>query len=336
MKLSDAIDQFLQHLELEKNRSLHTIESYAHYLNRFATWAEEQGVVDLNQVTEEQVLRFRQFLNRIEMKDGESLSKSTQNYHLIALRSWLKFLNRKGYEAIPADRIDLPKPDARQIQFLEHEELMRLLTQPKAASLKGKRDMAILYVLFSTGLRVSEIASLNREQVNLERGEFAVIGKGRKERIVFLSDEAKRFIEEYLSARRDDDSALFIRMKDPVPEAEQELDRTLRLSDRSIERIVKAHAKAAGITKTVTPHTLRHSFATDLLMNGANIRDVQAMLGHSSLNTTQIYTHVTNQHLKDVHAAFHGRRNEVESEVSTKKQEVDQNEENTEPGILPN
>lgn len=312
MKLCDAIDQFLQHLELEKNRSLHTIESYAHYLNRFATWAEEQGVANLNQLSEEVVLRYRQFLNRIEMKEGGTLSKATQNYHLIALRSWLKFLNRKGVEVIPADRIDLPKTDTRQIQFLEHEELMRLLNQPKAANLKGKRDMAIIYVLFSTGLRVSEISALNREQVNLERGEFAVIGKGRKERIVFLSDEAKRFIEEYLTARRDDDPSLFIRLKDPIPEAEQELDRTLRLSDRSIERIVKAHAKAAGITKTVTPHTLRHSFATDLLMNGANIRDVQAMLGHSSLNTTQIYTHVTNQHLKDVHAAFHGRKKEEE------------------------
>lgn len=308
MKLSDSIDQYLQHLELEKNRSLHTIESYAHYLNRFAKWAEEQNITTLNQISEEQVLRYRQYLNRIEVKEGESLSKATQNYHLVALRSWLKYLNRKGVDVIPADRVDLPKADARQIQFLEHDELMRLLNQPKAATLKGKRDMAILYVLFSTGLRVSEIASLNRDQVNLERGEFAIIGKGRKERIVFLSEEAKRFIEEYLASRRDDDLSLFIRLKDPVPEAEQELDRTLRLSDRSIERIVKAHAKAAGITKTVTPHTLRHSFATDLLMNGANIRDVQAMLGHSSLNTTQIYTHVTNQHLKDVHAAFHGRK----------------------------
>src|SRR3989344_4832482 len=177
MKLSDAIDQFLQHLELEKNRSLHTIECYAHYLNRFAGLAEEQGVINLEQVSEEQILRFRQFLNRIETKTGGTLSKATQNYHLIALRSWLKFLNRKGAEAIPADRIDLPKTDARQIQFLEHEELMRLLSQPKPATLKGKRDMAILYVLFSTGLRVSEIVALNRDQVNLERGEFAVIGK---------------------------------------------------------------------------------------------------------------------------------------------------------------
>ncbi len=313
MQISQAIDNFLQHLELEKNRSLHTIESYAHYLNRFATWAEEQKLSDLASVTEDHILKYRQFLNRLEVKDGAKLSKATQNYHLIALRSWFRYLNKHGAESIVADRIDLPKSETRQIQFLEHEELVRLLEQPNPKTSSGMRDLAILHTLFSTGLRVSEIAALNRDQVNLDRGEFAVIGKGRKERIVFLSDEAKLWLNGYFKTRVDDDPAAFIRQKDPIPEERQEKDRSLRLTDRSIERIVAGYAKKAGIVKTVTPHTLRHSFATDLLMNGANIRDVQAMLGHASLNTTQIYTHVTNAHLKDVHAAFHGRRNDAES-----------------------
>ncbi|MFA6082493.1 MAG: tyrosine-type recombinase/integrase [Patescibacteria group bacterium] len=308
MTLSDATDAFMQHLELEKNRSLHTIESYSHYLNRFNAWAEEQNVTSVDQITDDLVLRFRQYLNRLKNQKDEPLSKSTQNYHLIALRSLLRYLNRKNVVAMAAEKIDLPANDSRQIQFLDHEELVRLLQMPNPKTIKGARDLALLHTLFSTGLRVSEIASLNRDQVNLERGEFAVIGKGRKERIVFLSAVATEYLRQYLISRTDDDNAVFIRLKDPIPEAEQQLDRSLRLSDRSIERIVQGYAKAAGIVKTVTPHTLRHSFATDLLMNGANIRDVQAMLGHASLNTTQIYTHVTNQHLKDIHTAFHDKK----------------------------
>ncbi len=307
--MSDSIDSFLQYLELERGRSLKTIESYAHYLNRFAEWADGQGISGAEQLTEDHVLKYRQFLNRLTNQTGNALAKTTQNYHIIALRSYLRYLNRKGIEALSADRIDLARQGDRQIQFLEADELQRLLAQPPTNSEIGLRDLALLHTLFSTGLRVSELANLDQDQINLERGEFSVLGKGRKERIVFLSDDTKHYLDQYLKTRVDHDPAVFTRFKDPLKE--QKIDqekRSLRLTPRSIERIVKAYAKQAGITKKVTPHTLRHSFATDLLMNGANIRDVQAMLGHASLNTTQIYTHVTNQHLKDVHTAFHGRK----------------------------
>ncbi len=308
MTIQQAIDAYLQHLELERGRSLHTIESYSHYLNRFADWAAEANIDSVEKITEEDILKFRQFLNRLPNQQGQTLSKATQNYHIIALRSLLRYLNKKGSDVLSAERIDLAKPEARQVEFLEADELEMLLKQPNPKTIMGLRDLAILHTLFSTGLRVSEIASLNQEHINLERGEFAITGKGSKVRIVFLSDDAIQYIKDYLATRTDPDEALFIRYKDPLPEEEQALDRSLRLTARSIERTVRRYAKQAGIVKKVTPHTLRHSFATDLLINGANIRDVQAMLGHSSLNTTQIYTHMTNKHLKDVHAAFHGRK----------------------------
>jgi len=309
--MTDAIDAFLQHLELERGRSLKTIENYAHYLNRFAEWMDGQGINQAQDLSEDHVLKYRQFLNRFATPAGEPLSKATQNYHIIALRSLLRFLNRKGLEVLSPDRIDLARQGDRHVQFLESDELHSLLEQPDTNSEIGVRDLAIMHTLFSTGLRVSELADLNQDQVNLDRGEFSVIGKGRKERLVFLSDDAKHYLHQYVSGRVDNDPAVFIRFRDPLKErkAEEKPEkRSLRLTPRSIERIVAAYAKKAGITKRVTPHTLRHSFATDLLMNGANIRDVQAMLGHASLNTTQIYTHVTNAHLKDVHAAFHGRK----------------------------
>lgn len=314
MKISDAIDNFLQHLELERNRSLKTIESYAHYLNRFADWVEGQGIVLISNINDDLILRYRQYLNRLLQKDGQNLSKNTQNYHIIAIRSWLRYLNRKGETVMPAERVDLAKTGDRQVQFLENEELQRLLTQPNPNHIQGLRDLAILHTLFSTGLRVSELASLNRNQINLDRGEFSVLGKGRKERIVFFSPDATEYLKKYLATRPDEDQAVFIRYKDPMKDDGLSEERSLRLTARSIERIVKAYAKKAGIVKHVTPHTLRHSFATDLLMNGANIRDVQSMLGHASLNTTQIYTHVTNQHLKEVHAAFHGRKKVEEND----------------------
>lgn len=308
MTLNLAIDNFLQSLELERGRSLKTIESYAHYLNRLAQWLEGLGINDAGNLTEEHVLQYRQYLNRFVAPDGKPLAKNTQNYHIIALRSLLRYLNKKGESTISPDRIDLAKQGDRTVHFLEPDELTRLLQTPDQNSDIGLRDLSIMHTLFSTGLRVSELTALNRGQINLDRGEFTVIGKGRKERLVFLSDDAKRYLAEYFNTRADSDPAVFIRYKDPLKDDLSDKKRSLRLTPRSIERIVAAHAKKAGITKTVTPHTLRHSFATDLLMNGANIRDVQAMLGHASLNTTQIYTHVTNQHLKDVHDAFHGRK----------------------------
>lgn len=311
MTITESIDLFLQNLELEKGSSPKTLESYGHYLNRFAAWAEEQSIATPADLTEEAVLQYRQFLNRILTQTNTPLSKATQNYHIIALRSWLRFLNRKGEPAMSAERIDLAKTGDRQIQFLEAEELERLLAQPNPNHIAGLRDLAILFTLFSTGLRVSELVALDKDKINLERGEFSVIGKGRKERIVFLSDMATKWLTQYIAARTDNDPAVFVRYKDPVNDDDITDVRSKRITPRSIERIVRAYAKKAGIVKDVTPHTLRHSFATDLLMNGANIRDVQSMLGHSSLNTTQIYTHVTNQHLKDVHSAFHGKKKEA-------------------------
>ncbi len=312
MTLNVAIDNFLQALELERGRSLKTVESYAHYLRRLAEWLEGRGINDAGNLTEEHVLQYRQYLNRLTGLDGKTLAKNTQNYHIIALRSLLRYLNKKGEDTISPDRIDLAKQGDRTVHFLEPHELTLLLQTPDQSSDMGLRDLSIMHTLFSTGLRVSELASLNRDQINLDRGEFTVLGKGRKERLVFLSDDARRYLADYFKTRADSDPAVFIRYKDPLKEDNADKKRSLRLTPRSIERIVAAYAKKAGITKVVTPHTLRHSFATDLLMNGANIRDVQAMLGHASLNTTQIYTHVTNQHLKDVHAAFHGRKKSEE------------------------
>jgi len=308
MTITESIDLFLQNLELEKGRSLKTLESYGHYLSRFAAWAEEQSITNVDGINEELILQFRQYLNRLTFQNDQPLSKATQNYHIIALRSWLRFLNRRGENTLSAERVDLAKIGDRQIQFLEAEELDRLLAQPNPGHISGLRDLAIMHTLFSTGLRVSELCALDRDKINLERGEFSVIGKGRKERIVFLSEDATNWLNQYIAARSDDDNAVFVRYKDPVKDEDIFDEHSKRLTPRSVERIVKAHAKKAGIVKDVTPHTLRHSFATDLLMNGANIRDVQSMLGHSSLNTTQIYTHVTNQHLKDVHTAFHGKK----------------------------
>lgn len=321
MTINESIDNFLQNLELERGRSLKTVESYGHYLSRFAEWLDGQGINLISDLTEDHILKFRQYLNRLPQKDGTSLSKNTQNYHIIAIRAWLKFLNRYGQSTISPEKIDLAKTGDRQIQFLESDELERLLAQPNPNHEQGLRDLAILYTLFSTGLRVSELASLNRDQINLERGEFAVMGKGRKERIVFLSQDATLWIDKYLKSRFDDDPAVFIRFKDSANDADITETKSLRLTPRSIERIVKAYAKKAGIVKKVTPHTLRHSFATDLLINGANIRDVQSMLGHASLNTTQIYTHVTNQHLREVHQAFHGRKKELTDDNKTSGQQ---------------
>lgn len=308
MTLNLAIDNFLQALELERGRSLKTVESYAHYLNRLAQWLEGLGINDAGDLTEEHVLQYRQYLNRLTAPNGKPLAKNTQNYHIIALRSLLRYLNKKGEDTISPDRIDLAKQGDRTVHFLEPDELTRIMQTPDHTSDVGLRDLGILHTLFSTGLRVSELTALNRDQINLDRGEFTVIGKGQKERLVFLSNDAKRYLTNYFNTRADSDPAVFIRYKDPLKADNADKKRSQRLTPRSVERIVAATAKKAGITKTVTPHTLRHSFATDLLMNGANIRDVQAMLGHASLNTTQIYTHVTNQHLKDVHDAFHGKK----------------------------
>ena len=299
MEITKLLKEFLEYLEIEKNRSRKTVENYNHYLGRFFGWAKVSRPAD---ITDELVRKYRLYLNRLEDEKGRTLKKITQNYHVIALRNFLKYLAKRDIPALQAEKIEVGKNPTQQIDFLEEEELERLFAAADGADLKSLRDKSILELLFSAGLRVSELASLNRDQVNIGKQEFSVRGKGGKVRIVFISDTAKGALRKYLEKRTDIDLALFVR------EAKLRDNESLRLTPRSVQRIVKYYAAKAGIVKNVHPHTLRHSFATDLLANGADIRSVQAMLGHSSITTTQIYTHVTNQQLKEVHKAFHARR----------------------------
>ena len=307
-KLSSHLRTYLEHLEVEKGRSVLTIRNYDFYLRRFIEWAKdpEPGRID-----QELIHEFRLFLNRAAGRGGATMRKSTQNYHLIALRSFLKFLAKRDIKTLAAEKIDLAKQGSRDVSFLDAADLPRLLEAPEkteAQPIVKSRDKAILELFFSTGMRVSELANLKISQVNLERDEFTVRGKGDKTRIVFLSQQARYALKKYLEMRKDDAPYLFVR-HDRAKTGAKEVG---ALTPRSIERLVHHYSVVAGIPKHVSPHTLRHSFATDLLMNGADIRSVQAMLGHSSITTTQIYTHVTNQQLKEVHRAFHGMRREEE------------------------
>ncbi len=299
-KTQKLLEDFLDYLEVEKNRSQKTRQNYQHYLERFFAWAK---IRNPQEITLDLVRKFRLYLNRLQDNQGASLKKITQNYHIIALRSFLKYLAKRDIKSLSAEKIELGKTPERQIEFLEEEELERLLSTPSLNDLSGLRDKAILELLFSTGLRVSELVSLDRDKINLNKGEFSVKGKGGKVRVVFLSSTAKKALEEYLKKRDDADLALFVQHR----KAGKSLN-NLRLTARSIQRIVKKYAKAAGLTKDIHTHTLRHSFATDLLMGGADLRSVQALLGHSSITTTQIYTHITDKQLKEVHQAFHARR----------------------------
>jgi len=302
MNVKELKSQFLEYLEIEKNRSPKTIENYNHYLTRFISFAKVENPRD---ITEEAVRKYRLQLNRITDERRKPLKKVTQNYHVIALRSFLKYLAKRDIRTVPAEKIELGKQEEREVVFLEPSELERFLHAPQGETLSNLRDRAILETLFSTGLRVSELCSLDQDNIDLKRGEFSVRGKGSKLRLVFLSGEAKAAIATYLGKRSDADEALFIR----VPRNERfEKYEELRLTPRSVQRIIKKYAVVAGIVgKKVTPHSLRHSFATDLLRNGADIRSVQALLGHSSVTTTQIYTHVTDKQLREVHEKFHGK-----------------------------
>ena len=299
MKLSDLKKDYLESLEIEKNRSQLTIRNYDHYLTRFLDWAK---IDKPSAITPDLVRDYRIFLNRTSDQFGRTLKKQTQNYHLIALRNLLKYLAKRDVKSLAAEKIELGKMPSRDIEFLEGDELERLLKAPEGDSPKSLRDLAILELFFSTGLRLSELANLNRDSVNLAKEEFSVRGKGDKIRLVFLSDAARDTLKKYLAKRVDVDEALFVRN---VTNLSKESD--LRLTPRSIERMVKQCAIKAGITKKVTPHTLRHGFATDLLRNGADIRSVQALLGHAHITTTQIYTHVTDKGLREIHQKFHGR-----------------------------
>jgi len=306
MDLQSLIKNYLDYLEVERGRSRKTVENYSHYLKRFLDWAkiDSPAKIDADLVRE-----YRLHLNRIEDRKGQPLKKITQNYHIIALRNFLRYLAKRDVKSLAADKIELAKQTPRQVDFLEGDELERLLGAPQGSSSRVLRDRAILELLFSTGLRVSELCKLNRDSVNLDKGEFSVRGKGEKIRVVFLSARAISAIRQYLQFRKDVNSAMFIRLpKSKLPELTAQKLANLRLTPRSVERIVKHYAIKAGISKKVTPHILRHSFATDLLTGGADIRSVQTMLGHSSITTTQIYTHITDKQLKEVYKAFHGKQ----------------------------
>ena len=293
-------NDFLEYLEIEKNRSSKTIENYNHYLTRFLNFDK---VSSANQISEDLIRKFRIYLNRLTDNHGEPLKKITQNYHIIAIRSFLRYLSKREIKSVSPEKIELGKQEDRHIDFLEPNELARLLASPKSDSLSDLRDKAILETLFSTGLRVSELCSLETDKVDLGRGEISIKGKGSKIRLVFLSDDAQKSINNFLKKRTDTDPALFIRIPKNQAFSKHE---NLGLTPRSVQRIIKKHATRAGIVgKKVSPHSLRHSMATDLLRNGADIRSVQAILGHSSVTTTQIYTHVTDRGLKEIHKKFH-------------------------------
>lgn len=302
MNLQKLLTDFLEYLEIERNRSQKTIENYHHYLARFLEWAKISKPED---ITADLVRNYRLHLNRLTDDKGAGLKKATQNYHIIAIRSFLKYLAKRDIKTLAAEKLEVGKNPSHEIEFLDNEELMRLLKSASGSDVKSLRDRAILELLFSAGLRVSELVDINRDQVNLARQEFSIKGKGDKIRIVFISNEAKDALEKYLDKRLDIDPALFVRFS---KKKKTENEKTKRLTARSIQRIVKFYAAKAGIVKDVHPHTLRHSFATDLLANGADIRSVQTMLGHSSITTTQIYTHITNKQLKEIHKQFHGKK----------------------------
>lgn len=295
--------EFLEHLEIEKNRSQLTIRNYDHYLEYFFKWSKAKSPADINA---DIVRKFRLFLNRRKESGEKELKKVTQDYYVIAIRGFLKYLAKRDIKTLPSDKVELGKSKDREVEFLEPFEVEKLLLQARGPKLEKFRDSAILSLLFSTGLRVSELTGLNRDSINLDTGEFSVRGKGGKIRLVFVSDDAKKALMEYLQKRKDIDPALFVRIRENK-NSRGEKDDDLRLTPRSVQRIVRKYAIGAGIVKKVTPHTLRHSFATDLLFNGADIRSVQTMLGHSSITTTQVYTHVTNKQLKDVYRKFHSK-----------------------------
>ncbi len=308
-KIKNLKTEFLEYLEIEKNRSQLTIRNYDHYLNYFLDWAMISSPED---ITAELVRKFRLYLNRRKDEKNRGLKKKTQDYYIIAIRGFLGYLAKKDIKTLASEKVELGKVEEREVEFLELEEIKRLIFATKGSKISDLRDRAILELLFSTGLRVSELSNLNRDNVNLKSGEFSVRGKGGKIRLVFISDSAKNAIINYIKKRKDVDTALFVNIKKTTKSSNKKIKgnkdiSSLRLTPRSIQRIVKKYAIKAGIVKKVTPHTLRHSFATDLLVNGADIRSVQSMLGHSSITTTQIYTHITNRHLKDTHKKFHSK-----------------------------
>jgi site-specific recombinase XerD len=303
-ELEMLVREFLEHTEIAKGRSLNTVRNYEHYLRRFLEFSKAKSPGD---ITENLLREYRLWLNRqesgkVEGGRKETLKKRTQNYYMIALRAFLKYLASKGIASLSPERIDLAKVGERHLDLISFEELSRLLSAPDTSNLQGLRDRAMLELLFSTGLRVSELASLSRD-LDIDASEFSIRGKGDKVRVVFISPEARMAIKEYLKKRQDMEDAMFVNIvRDPKKTSPS------RLTPRSIERIVKHYATKAGISKKVTPHVIRHSFATDLLTNGADLRSVQMLLGHANISTTQIYTHITDKGLRETHQKFHSKR----------------------------
>ncbi len=303
MKAEDAKRQFLEYIEIERGRAVKTVENYDHYLSRYFS---QMNIKNVGDISEQNIREFRLWLNRQAGAGADSMKRRTQNYYMIALRAFLKFLHKRGVECISPEKIELAKLPERQIDLITTAELDRLIRAPREAREKegGEhkkrvylRDEAILELLFSTGLRVSELCALNGD-IDLSRDEFSVRGKGEKVRVVFLSPTAKEAVRTYLKARTDMEEALFVDGRE---------GRLHRITPRDVQRHLKKYTASAGITSKVTPHTFRHAFATDLLSNGADLRSVQQLLGHASINTTQIYTHITDSHLRDIHKRFHGK-----------------------------
>ena len=311
MYVSDLVEDFLEALEIESGRSKKTIENYRLYLYRFVEIATEILDRDLKpaDITPDLLRKYRLKLNRYESPNGdENLAIITQSYHLIALRGFLKYLAKRDIKSLDPSLVELPHIIRKQVTFLTVDEVERLLNQIDLSSESGLRDRAIIELLYSGGLRVSELINLNRDSINLERREFVVRGKGSKDRPIFISEAAADRVAEYLGARSDSLPALFLNNSKNTGTVDTSGNHR-RLTARSVERIIEKYARMAGITKHVSPHTLRHSFATDLLMNGADLRSVQSLLGHADVSTTQIYTHVTDQHLKEIHDKFHSETN---------------------------
>ncbi len=303
-KLNKLVDDFLEYLEIEKNCSKLTIRDYRHYLAIFSAWyLSTIPNKDLDNLDLSDIRKYRVYLSNKTDDKGAGLKRVTQNYYVIALRSFLRFLIKNDYKTLEPSKIDLPKTESRSLKFLERDQVDHLVTSADTSKEEGIRDRAIMELLFSTGLRVSELVKLNRDQINLERREFGVIGKGGRSRIVFVSDRASEWIKNYLNKRKDNHRPMFIRYSG-AENAENNGEK-MRLTARSVERIVKKYVRLARIPVDATVHTLRHSFATDLLTNGADLRSVQEMLGHKNIATTQIYTHITNKQLREVHKSFH-------------------------------
>jgi len=301
MYMSELLLDYIEHLEVEGGRSAKTAENYKLYLERFVVFANDTTV---DKITTEMIRKYRLWLNRYTNNYDGALATITQSYHLIALRGFLTYLSERDIPSLSPEKIKLPKVSRKQVTFLHYDEVMRLIEQINTADEAGLRDRALVELLFSSGLRVSELVGLNRDHINTKRREFMVRGKGQKDRPVFISEAAAGHVTDYLESRTDSLSPLFISYSRNSQAPDTSGDYR-RLTSRSVQRIISQYARLAGITKHVSPHTMRHSFATDLLMNGADIRSVQSMLGHSNISTTQVYTHVTDEHLREVYEKFH-------------------------------